>query len=170
MGSAGQNGCHNIAKAKGPGVVIGRSGASMGKVHYSENDYWPHNTCLYVTDFLGNSPRFAYYVLSTLDLAGFNSGSAQPSLNRNYIYGMPLRIPHRIEQDAIVGVLRSSTTASLCCAKPMPRWRRLPRHCLNPGLSISSRCTPRRAASHRKGWMTPPPPCSPIALKSPSWA
>ncbi|QXW30382.1 restriction endonuclease subunit S [Aeromonas sanarellii] len=107
MGSAGQNGCHNIAKAKGPGVVIGRSGASMGKVHYSENDYWPHNTCLYVTDFLGNSPRFAYYVLSTLDLAGFNSGSAQPSLNRNYIYGMPLRIPHRIEQDAIVGVLRS---------------------------------------------------------------
>ncbi len=105
MGSAGQNGSHNIAKAQGPGVVVGRSGASMGRVHYSEIDYWPHNTCLYVTDFQGNNPRFAYYVLSSLDLAGYNSGSAQPSLNRNYIYGMPLRIPSRAEQDLIVQVL-----------------------------------------------------------------
>ena len=86
-------------------MVVGRSGASMGKVHFSDCDYWPHNTCLYVTDFQGNSPRFAYYVLSSLDLAGYNSGSAQPSLNRNYIYGMPLTIPHRAEQDAIVTVL-----------------------------------------------------------------
>ncbi|MGX5218943.1 restriction endonuclease subunit S [Pseudomonas segetis] len=105
MGSAGPNGSHNVAKAKGPGVVVGRSGASMGRVHYSESDYWPHNTCLYVTDFQGNNSRFAYYVLSSLDLAGYNSGSAQPSLNRNYIYGMPLRIPSRAEQDAIVEIL-----------------------------------------------------------------
>jgi len=107
MGSAGPNGCHNVAKALGPGVVVGRSGASMGKVHYSEGDYWPHNTCLYVTDFQGNSPRFAYYLLSTLDLAGYNSGSAQPSLNRNYIYGMPLKVPNRLEQDAVVEVLQA---------------------------------------------------------------
>lgn len=105
MGSAGQNGSHNVAKAKGPGVVVGRSGASMGRVHYSESDYWPHNTCLYVTDFQGNNPRFAYYVLGSLDLAGYNSGSAQPSLNRNYIYGMPLKIPSRVQQDSIVEVL-----------------------------------------------------------------
>lgn len=105
MGSAGQNGSHNVAKAKGPGVVVGRSGASMGRVHYSESDYWPHNTCLYVTDFQGNNPRFAYYVLGSLDLAGYNSGSAQPSLNRNYIYGMPLKIPSRAQQDSIVEVL-----------------------------------------------------------------
>lgn len=105
MGSAGPNGCHNVAKAQGPGVVVGRSGASMGRVHYSEQDYWPHNTCLYVIDFQGNNPRFAYYVLSSLDLAGYNSGSAQPSLNRNYIYGMPLRIPPRAKQDAIVKIL-----------------------------------------------------------------
>ena len=107
MGSAGPNGCHIEAKAKGPGVVIGRSGASMGKTHFSENDYWPHNTCLYVTDFLGNNPRFAYYLLSSLDLAGYNSGSAQPSLNRNYIYGMPLKVPPRFEQDAIAEMLHA---------------------------------------------------------------
>ena len=107
MGSAGPNGTHSESKSVGPGVVIGRSGASMGRVHFSEVDYWPHNTCLYVTDFLGNNPRFAYYLLGTLDLAAFNSGSAQPSLNRNFIYSMQLQIPNRGEQDGIVKTLRA---------------------------------------------------------------
>lgn len=107
MGSAGPNGTHSEALAKGPGVVIGRSGASIGRVHYSEVDFWPHNTCLYVTDFLGNHPRFAYYLLKTLDLAGYNSGSAQPSLNRNYIYGLRLQLPPPAEQAQIVEVLQA---------------------------------------------------------------
>ena len=105
MGSAGPNGTHSTALASGPGVVVGRSGASAGRVHFSEVDYWPHNTCLYVTDFCGNSPRFAYYLLQTLDLASFNSGSAQPSLNRNFLYSIPLKIPTRFEQDGIVALL-----------------------------------------------------------------
>src|ERR1700736_3182393 len=59
IGSAGQSGFHDTAKATGPGVVIGRSGVgSMGVVTYCATDYWPHNTVLYVTDFLGNDPRF----------------------------------------------------------------------------------------------------------------
>jgi type I restriction enzyme S subunit len=107
MGSAGPNGTHAEFKALGPGVVIGRSGASMGRVHYCETDYWPHNTCMYVTDFLGNNPLFAFYKLAELDLARYNSGSAQPSLNRNYIYGMSLRIPSRRIQDKIVDVVHS---------------------------------------------------------------
>lgn len=105
MGSAGPNGSHDVALAPGPGVVIGRSGASAGRVHYTPSAYWPHNTCLYVTDFLGNSPRFASYLLGTLNLGSFNSGSAQPSLNRNYIYSIPVRIPSRREQDEIAGAL-----------------------------------------------------------------
>jgi type I restriction enzyme S subunit len=107
MGSAGPNGTHSTALAKGPGVVVGRSGASAGRVHFSAVDYWPHNTCLYVTDFLGNSPRFAYYLLQTVDLASFNSGSAQPSLNRNFLYAIPVKIPTRMEQDGIVALLQS---------------------------------------------------------------
>ena len=105
MGSAGMNGFHDVAKSSGPGVVVGRSGASMGRIHYCPVDYWPHNTTLYVTDFLGNNIKFVYFYLSTLDLAGFNSGSAQPSLNRNYIYGIKVRVPGRNEQDAIAPTL-----------------------------------------------------------------
>lgn len=105
MGSAGQNGTHDEFIARGPGVVIGRSGASIGRVHFTHHDYWPHNTCLYVTDFLGNDPKFAFYLLGTLDLANYNSGSVQPSLNRNYVYAKPLRVPGIDEQQEIAGFL-----------------------------------------------------------------
>lgn len=105
MGSAGPNGTHNKSKASGPGVVVGRSGASVGRVHYVPVDYWPHNTCLYVTDFLGNDPRFAYYLLGTHRLADYNSGSAQPSLNRNFIYTKSVLAPEPAEQKEISGFL-----------------------------------------------------------------
>ena len=105
MGSAGQNGFHDTALSKGPGIVIGRSGASFGQVHFSKEDFWPHNTGLYVTDFKGNDPLFTFYFLKALDFDRYNSGSAQPSLNRNFIYPIPIRVPKPTEQKAIAAVL-----------------------------------------------------------------
>ena len=94
MGSAGLTGYHSKAVAKGPGVTIGRSGVgSMGVVNYCEEDYWPHNTVLYVTDFKGNYPLFVYYLLKSIDLRSFDSGSAQSSLNRNYLYPAIISVP-----------------------------------------------------------------------------
>ena len=55
--------------------------------------------------FTETTREFAYYFLKTLDLAHFNSGSAQPSLNRNYIHPLHVRLPGRTEQDAIVDLL-----------------------------------------------------------------
>lgn len=78
----------------------------MGRVHFCDRDYWPHNTCLYVTEFLGNDPLFVYYKLAELDLARYNSGSAQPSLNRNYIYGMKLFVPDPVVQRQISSMIR----------------------------------------------------------------
>ena len=105
MGSAGQNGFHDTALAKGTGIVIGRSGASFGQVHFSKVDFWPHNTGLYVTDFKGNDPLFAFYFLKALNFDRYNSGSAQPSLNRNFIYPIPIRVPKPAEQKAIAAIL-----------------------------------------------------------------
>ncbi len=105
MGSAGQNGFHDTALANGPGIVIGRSGASFGQVHFSKEDFWPHNTGLYVTDFKGNDPLFAFYFLKAIDFDRFNSGSAQPSLNRNFIYPIPIRVPRLAEQKGIASIL-----------------------------------------------------------------
>lgn len=86
MGSSGLTGFHNKAKTQGPGVVVGRSGNSMGVVSYTETDYWPLNTCLYITDFKGNDVRYVYYILQQVNFDQFNSGSAQKSLNRNAVY------------------------------------------------------------------------------------
>ncbi len=107
MGSAGQNGFHDTSKAKGPGIVLGRSGASFGKVHYTPDNYWPHNTALYVTDFQGNDELFTYYFLKTIDFTSYNTGSAQPSLNRNHLYSIPVKIPPLPEQKAIAHILGS---------------------------------------------------------------
>jgi type I restriction enzyme, S subunit len=105
MGSAGLSGYHDEATVRGPGLVLGRSGASFGKVHYCEEDYWPLNTALFATDFLGNDPRFVYFVLKTIQFSAFNSGSAQPSLNRNFIANIPTAIPPIAEQRRIVQLL-----------------------------------------------------------------
>jgi type I restriction enzyme, S subunit len=106
-GSFGMSGYHNAAKAKGPGVTVGRSGASFGVVNYCPVDFWPHNTALYVIDFHGNNEKFAYYYLKNLDFTRFNSGSAQASLNRNYIHPMEVKIPPLPTQHAIARILGS---------------------------------------------------------------
>ena len=107
MGSFGITGWHNTVACKGPGVTVGRSGASAGVVSFIDRDFWPLNTCLYVRDFLGNDPRFVYYRLKTLDLGRLNSGSAQPSLNRNFVHPVPLSFPDPVEQKAIASLLGS---------------------------------------------------------------
>lgn len=105
MGSFGVTGWHDIAKVPGPGVTVGRSGASYGVVARTIQDYWPLNTCLYVDDFHGNDPNWVYFLLSQLDFKSYNSGSAQPSLNRNYIKHIRLSVPPLEEQERIAGVL-----------------------------------------------------------------
>ena len=84
---------------------MGRSGASLGVVNFSPVDYWPLNTALYVTDFHGNDRRFAYYFLKQFDFRSYNSGSAQPSLNRNFIHPILADVPPVCEQRAIAHVL-----------------------------------------------------------------
>ena len=105
MGSAGENGFHDTALVKGPGVVLGRSGASFGQAHYCDVDFWPHNTALYVTDFRGNDRLYAFYFLKSLDFTRHNSGGAQQSLNRNFIAHIPVGVPPLPEQRAIAEAL-----------------------------------------------------------------
>lgn len=97
-------GFHDEAKVEAPGVVTGRSG-TLGLVQYSEQPFWPHNTTLWVKDFKGNSPRFVYYKLQTLHLERFNGGASVPTLNRNVLDTLPVKIPERTAQDRIASTL-----------------------------------------------------------------
>ncbi|MFJ4223703.1 restriction endonuclease subunit S [Microbacterium sp. NPDC089695] len=107
VGSFGVTGWHDEAKASGPGVAIGRSGASIGVATYVAQDYWPLNTALFVNDFRGNDERWVYWLLDLIDFSGYNSGSAQPSLNRNYLAQISVLLPPVDEQRRIADVLQA---------------------------------------------------------------
>lgn len=60
---------------------------------------------MFVTDFKGNDPGWVYRLLDWIDFKRFNSGSAQPSLNRNYLKNIPVLVPNIPEQRAIAELL-----------------------------------------------------------------
>ncbi|WP_019602768.1 restriction endonuclease subunit S [Teredinibacter turnerae] len=100
----GPNGTHNEAKVTGPGVITGRSG-TIGKVHFSESDYWPLNTSLYVTNFHGNEPRWVFYLLKAFRLERFSEGAGVPTLNRNLVHDELIPLPPLTEQKRIAAIL-----------------------------------------------------------------
>ena len=104
IGSTSIIGYHDEFKVDPPGVVTGRSGA-LGSVQYIPVKYWPHNTSLWIKDFKGNFPKYVYYFLQTLGLQYFNSGAAVPTLNRNDLDTLELKIHNLSTQRKIAAVL-----------------------------------------------------------------
>lgn len=104
FGSTSILGYHNEAKVKAPGVITGRSG-TLGQFQYTEEDFFPHNTSLWVKDFKGNNPKFAYYLMQCLDFSGFNSGGAVPTLNRNVLKSFTVHVPPLPIQQKIAAIL-----------------------------------------------------------------
>jgi type I restriction enzyme S subunit len=105
IGSAGPTGWHDTALVNAPGIVVGRAGASAGVATYVNEPFWPHNATLFVKSFKGNDPRFLFYLLQTLPFRDLNSGAAQPMLNRNYAYQLPVRVPDVLTQKRIASIL-----------------------------------------------------------------
>lgn len=104
VSSSGVTGTHNQARAKGPGIVTGRYG-TLGEVFYVSSDFWPLNTSLYISDFKGNDPRFAGYLLWSLGLKRNNAAGAVPGLNRNHLHRLEICFPPLPIQRRIASVL-----------------------------------------------------------------
>ncbi|MDA8429605.1 MAG: restriction endonuclease subunit S [Geobacteraceae bacterium] len=108
VSSGGISSFHNEAMVSGPGVVLGRKG-SLGTVFYINEDFWPHDTSLWVKDFKGNNPKFVYYFFNNMSegLKKMDVGAANPALNRNHVHPLPVKWPVRGTQDFIVSILSS---------------------------------------------------------------
>ncbi|MFH2065928.1 MAG: restriction endonuclease subunit S [Pseudomonadota bacterium] len=104
ISSSGITSYHNKAKAKGPGVITGRKG-TLGKVHYVKSDYWPHDTTLWIKNFKGNNPRFLYYYLMLMHFENYDTGSSNPTLNRNHLHKLKVKIPSPTIQQKIAAIL-----------------------------------------------------------------
>ena len=85
--------------------MTGRSG-TIGKVHFVDGDFWPHNTALWVTSFAGNDPKFVFYLYMHIGFARFAAGSGVPTLNRNDAHNFVVCVASsRDEQIAIATTL-----------------------------------------------------------------
>jgi type I restriction enzyme S subunit len=106
ISSGGTNSFHNTAMAKGPGVILGRKGV-VGSVYFVEEDYWAHDTTLWVKDFHGNDERFTYYFFlsKAKNLAALDVGTANPTLNRNHVHPIKVQWPKISEQQEIAAFL-----------------------------------------------------------------
>jgi type I restriction enzyme, S subunit len=106
----GTTGWHNVAQARGPGIVTGRYG-TIGEFYLVEQDYWPLNTSLYSIDLHGNHAGFLRYMLEPLaPLFHLNAAkSAVPGIDRSDIHTIPVAVPPLATQHAIADYLDRET-------------------------------------------------------------
>jgi len=104
VSSSGISGYHNESTTEAPCVVVGRKG-SIGTVHFLERDFWAHDTSLFVKDFFSNHEKYVYYLCCWLDLQQYGTKSGAPSLNRNDIHPVKIKIPPFSEQKLISKVI-----------------------------------------------------------------
>lgn len=104
LASNGVVGFHEVPFTSGPGVVTGRSG-TIGKPTFIDASYWPLNTVLWVSDFHDNNPRFVYYFFHFFDFRAYATGTSVPTLNRNFVHSVLIKVPPTSEQQKIAAVL-----------------------------------------------------------------
>ena len=103
-GSAGEVGTHDEYVIEGPGIIVGRKG-SVGKIYYTDKNYFPIDTVYYITKGEKYNLRFLYYLLQTIDFKSLNSDAAVPGLNRNTAYAQEVLLPPLPIQKQIADVL-----------------------------------------------------------------
>ena len=108
VSSGGFIGTHSESRCAGPGVVMGRYGSTEA-VFYVEQDFWPHNTSLFVTHFQGNTQKWCYYLLRSITKADHAGKSAVPGLDRNDLFQIVVPVPPVNEQREVVRMIEVST-------------------------------------------------------------
>ena len=103
---------HSAFMVRGPGVVTGRSG-TIGAVHFVDQNFWPHNTTLWVTDFKGNDSKFVFYLLASIGLERFATGSGVPTLNRNDVHAFRVCIPPSAQEQTAIAAILSDMDAEI---------------------------------------------------------
>src|SRR5699024_5625149 len=89
-------------------VVTGRYG-TIGEVFFLDQNFWPLNTTLWVSDFHGNCAKYVYYLLQTIDYRSHSGKSGVPGVHRNDLHSEIVSIPTSVtEQKHIAEVLSDS--------------------------------------------------------------
>jgi type I restriction enzyme S subunit len=125
-------------------------------------DFWPLNTTLYVRDFKGNDPKFISYFLQTIDFLAYSDKAAVPGVNRNHLHEAMVSMPNLVIQKQIASVLSALDDRIALLRETNATLEAIAQALFKSWFVDFDPVHARCAVSHRKGWMTPPPPCSPM--------
>lgn len=103
--SAGRVGSHNAALVDEDVIVVGRKGAA-GQAFRAEGPAWIIDTAYYATVPDDHDIRFLTYQLQAADLRRLDRSTAVPSLSRDDLRNVLLRLPPLDEQRRIVECVR----------------------------------------------------------------
>ena len=104
-GSNGVIGYASEANADAGSLIIGRVGSYCGSLYLSKQQCWVTDNAIRATARGDNDSRFLFYLLSTLNLNNWRSGSGQPLLNQDILSRVPALAPTPAEQRAIAHIL-----------------------------------------------------------------
>ena len=104
-GSNGIIGYSNDVNAKPETIIIGRVGTYCGSLRYSDISCWVTDNAICAIATAGNDAPFLFFLLETLRLNEWRTGSGQPLLNQSILASIPVNIPGLPEQQAIAHVL-----------------------------------------------------------------
>ena len=86
-------------------IIIGRVGSYCGSLYYSGKSCWVTDNAIRADTGNDAHPKFLYYLLHSLNLNEWKTGSGQPLLNQTILASIPTSVPPLPEQRAIAHVL-----------------------------------------------------------------
>ena len=104
-GSNGIIGFSDQTNATENTIIIGRVGTYCGSLQYSERACWVTDNAIRANAAEENDSRFLFYLLHSLRLNEWRSGSGQPLLNQTILSSIPTHVPPLSEQHAIAHIL-----------------------------------------------------------------
>lgn len=91
-GSGGIMRYGNRALYDGESVLIPRKG-SLNNIMWVNQPFWTVDTMFYTKALIPHAEKYVYYVLSSLDMASFNTGAALPSMTTDILYHLKVLVP-----------------------------------------------------------------------------
>ena len=104
-GSNGIIGYSDQLNAHHDTIVIGRVGSYCGSLYISHEDCWVTDNAIKANTKGDADPRFMYYLMQTLRLNDWRTGSGQPLLNQATLSSIPASVPEITEQRRIAHIL-----------------------------------------------------------------
>jgi len=104
-GSNGVIGWTAEANADAGSIIVGRVGSYCGSLYFSKQRCWVTDNAICATPLHENDSRFLFYLLNTIGLNNWRTGSGQPLLNQDILRRIPTAVPEPMEQRAIAHIL-----------------------------------------------------------------